>query len=275
MNILITGASSGIGLAIAQDLSRRGHRVFGTSRKPDGAGHGFDMLSLDVTNDASVAACVEEVLGRVGRIDMLINNAGYALYGAAEETSMAELDQQMQANFYGMVRMTQAVLPSMRAHGAGKIINMSSVNGLLALPYTAAYSASKFALEGYSEALRYELLPLGIAVSLIEPGGVKTGTQVTAIRPVAHYSALYGAGREQARQDFMAYIDRAGIELPRVVEVVAKIIAQPRPALRYRVGTSGLHLARALSPQSIWESLIRRRFAVKISDAQKLEVSRA
>ncbi len=136
MNILVTGASSGIGRAIAEDLGQRGHRVFGTSRKGDAVSPGIIMLPLNVNDDSSVRACIEAMLHKTGTIDVLVNNAGYHLYGAAEETSMAELDEQMQTNFYGVVRMIQAVLPGMRAKGSGKIINIGSIGGFLGLPYT-------------------------------------------------------------------------------------------------------------------------------------------
>jgi short-subunit dehydrogenase len=266
MNILITGASSGIGRSIAHDLSQRGHRVFGTSRRPDDSPNGIEMVPLEVTDDASVAHCVAHVLQRAGAIDVLINNAGYHLYGAAEETSVDELDDQMQTNFYGAVRMIQAVLPGMRAQRAGKIVNIGSIGGFIALPYTSAYSASKFALEGYSEALRYELLPLGIYVALIEPTGVKTGTQQASIRAVAAHSPVFGVGRAAAHRDFLAYIDRTGVAMDEVAAAVRRVIEQPQPALRHHVGTSRLVVGKALMPQGMWESVMRRQFPVAVAN---------
>jgi short-subunit dehydrogenase len=266
MNILITGASSGIGRSLAQDLKQRGHHVFGTSRKPDGPSNGVEMVPLEVTDAASVVHCVEDVLQRAGAIDVLINNAGYHLYGAAEETSVDELDDQMQTNFYGAVRMIQAVLPGMRSRRAGKIVNIGSIGGFIGLPYTSAYSASKFALEGYSEALRYELLPLGIYVALVEPTGVKTGTQEASIRPVATHSPVFGAGRAAAHRDFLAYIDRTGVAMEEVAAAVRRVIDQPHPALRHHVGTSRLVVGKALAPQGMWESAMRRQFPVVVSN---------
>src|SRR2546422_6503660 len=171
--VLVTGASSGIGQATAQLLAERGHRVFGTTRKPGAAqASGFTMVGLDVRSDDSVRGCVDQVLSQAGRLDVLVNNAGYTLMGAAEETSVAEAKAQFETNFFGVVRMVNAVLPGMRAAGAGKIINISSLAGNTAIPFSAFYSATKFALEGYSESLWYEVSPFGISVSLVEPGFV-------------------------------------------------------------------------------------------------------
>src|SRR5437660_2901591 len=171
--ILVTGASSGIGQSTARLLAERGFTVFGTARKPDSAKREpFTMLALDVRSDESVRACVAQVITKSGRLDVLVNNAGYAMMGAAEETSVEEAKAQFETNFFGIVRMVNAVLPGMRAAGAGKIINISSLAGNTAIPFSAFYSASKFALEGYSESLWYEVRPFGITVSLVEPGFV-------------------------------------------------------------------------------------------------------
>src|SRR5437899_3785996 len=173
--VLVTGASSGIGQATARLLAERGFTVFGTARKPDPKKReSFTMLALDVRSDDSVRACVEQVVGQAGRLDVLVNNAGYSLTGAAEETSVEEAKAQLETNFFGVVRMVNAVLPAMRAARAGKIVNISSLAGNTAIPFSAFYSASKFALEGYSEALWHEVRPFGISVSLVEPGFVNT-----------------------------------------------------------------------------------------------------
>jgi short-subunit dehydrogenase len=171
--VLVTGASSGIGRATARLLAERGFTVFGTARKPsppdEGAKSGVTMVALDVRSDESVRACVEQVVAKAGRLDVLVNNAGYSLTGAAEETSVEEAKAQLETNFFGAVRMVNAVLPGMRKAEAGKIINISSLAGSTAIPYSGFYSASKFALEGYSESLWYEVRPFGISVSLVEP----------------------------------------------------------------------------------------------------------
>src|SRR6266480_6379391 len=191
--VLVTGASSGIGQSTARLLAERGFTVFGTARKPDPKKReSFTMLALDVRSDDSVRACVEQVVAQAGRLDVLVNNAGYAMMGAAEETSVEEARAQFETNFFGIVRMVNAVLPGMRAAGRGKIINISSLAGNTAIPYSAFYSASKFAVEGYSESLWYEVRPFGVSVSLVEPGFVNTPigeASPAAARPVAAYDA--------------------------------------------------------------------------------------
>src|SRR5579859_6046892 len=154
---LVTGASSGIGLATAKALRRDGYRVFGTSRKaaPDTAG-GIAMLICDVTNDASVQSAVDEVISRAGRIDLLVNNAGLGLVGGAEESSAAQVQALFDVNLFGVIRMINAVLPSMRRRGKGRIINIGSILGVIPAPYSAHYSAAKHAIEGYSESLDHE-----------------------------------------------------------------------------------------------------------------------
>src|SRR5690349_7889041 len=166
--VLITGASSGVGQSTAQLLSQKGYRVFGTSRNPSRGESAIEMVPLDVRNDDSVTTCVKSVLDKAGHIGVLINNAGYELSGALEETSLEEARSQFDTNFFGVVRMIKAVLPSMRERRQGRIINVGSFSGVSAIPFMGMYSASKFALEGYSDALRMEVAPFNIHVSLTE-----------------------------------------------------------------------------------------------------------
>ncbi len=169
--VLVTGASSGIGQAIAGELAARGWRVFGTSRS--GAAvptPGVEMIALDVDDDTSVERAVAAVLARAGRIDAIVNNAGWAIMGAVEDTAIAEAKAQMETNFFGVLRLCRAVLPVMRRQGGGTIVNISSLSGLFGTPFSGLYSASKFAVEGMSEALHIETRKLGIRVVLIEPG---------------------------------------------------------------------------------------------------------
>ncbi|MFQ5457938.1 MAG: SDR family NAD(P)-dependent oxidoreductase, partial [Myxococcota bacterium] len=175
--VLVTGASSGFGAAISALLSSRGLRVFGTSRRAgaEGTGGAVTMLPLDVRSDASVTACVAGVLARAGRVDALVNNAGYTFASAAEEASLEEAKAQFETNFFGAARMMRAVLPIMRRQESGRIVNVTSLAGLLGVPFHAYYSASKFALEGFSEGLRQEVRSFGIHVSCVEPGDFKTG----------------------------------------------------------------------------------------------------
>src|SRR5262245_37854562 len=174
--VLITGASSGVGQATARLLSRNGYRVFGTSRNPAAAAAvpGVELAALDVRRDDSVAACVETILARSGRLDILINNAAYELAGEVEETSLEEEQDQFGQKFVGTMRMIRAVLPSMRQRRQGRIINISSLTGVSSVPFMGIYSASKFALEGYTDALRMELEPFNVHVSMTEAGFLKT-----------------------------------------------------------------------------------------------------
>src|SRR5215831_19986395 len=170
--VLITGASSGIGFAIVELLVQEGMTVYGTSRNPDRMKPvaGVERVQLDVNSADSVRAGVNDVMKRAGHIDILINNAGYDLEGAIEETSLEEAKAQLETNFFGVARVIKEVLPDMRERGFGRIINMSSsVGWLTPTPFLGYYAASKMALEAYTEALRYEVRPFGIKVSLIEP----------------------------------------------------------------------------------------------------------
>jgi len=181
-NILITGTSSGFGKATADYLSKLGYNVVGTSRNPDKIQSNHNMIQLDVTDDESVGIVVKKALEIMGSIDVLVNNAGYGLAGSIEETTIEEAKKQLDTNFFGVVRMTQMALPHMRKRRKGLIINISSMGGLVGMPFQAFYSASKFALEGFTEALRIETKPFGIHVLNINPGDYKT--EATANRQI-------------------------------------------------------------------------------------------
>ena len=251
--VLVTGASSGIGQAIAQLLTARGFTVFGTSRKPTG-----NLIPLDVRSDDSVRACVE----RVGKIDVLVNNAGYSLMGSAEETSLDEAKAQLETNFFGVVRMVKAVLPGMRKAGAGKIITIGSLAGITAIPFGAFYTASKFALEGYTEALWHELRPFGIHVTLIEPGFIATPigerTQIAAA-PLSAYDGV----RQRATHALDQHV-KDGISPDVVAQRVLRVIQSRSPTLRYRVGTDAAWFPRLKSvlPWPLFAVGVRRTFAV-------------
>jgi short-subunit dehydrogenase len=261
--ILITGASKGIGLEIARSLHAKGHIVYGTSRAPNrDSRESFALLPLDVTQQDSVESCVATVIGRHGRIDVLINNAGYDLYGAAEEAGMDALHAQLDTNFFGAVRVTLAVLPQMRAQRSGKIINISSIGGLISLPYNSAYAASKYALEGYSESLRYELLPFGIYVSLVEPPSVNTDTIATSTVAVESSHPAYQAQRERLFQQ-MRDAAPDGVSTHQVAQAVMQVVKQKRPNLRYPIGlqTRFAPQMKQLLPQRLYESFILRQFS--------------
>ena len=261
--VLVTGASSGIGQATAQLLVEHGHAVFGTARKPKSPQiGGITMVPLDVRTDESVRDCVDHVLKLAGRIDVLVNNAGYALMGAAEETSVEEAKAQLETNFFGVVRMVNAVLPQMRKQGSGKIINMGSLAGITAIPFGGFYTASKFAIEGYTEALWHELRPLGIKVSVIEPGFVHTsigeGTQVA--------SAALGAYQDVRKRATKALADQVakGIPAESVAKTVLRAVESSSPALRYRVGTDAkvFPVLKQTLPWSMFAIGVRKTFNV-------------
>jgi NAD(P)-dependent dehydrogenase (short-subunit alcohol dehydrogenase family) len=234
--VLITGASSGVGQATARLLAQQGHKVFGTSRAPTSAEQvaNLTMVALDVRSDASVAACVNAVSSQAGRVDVLVNNAGYELGGALEEHSIDEAKAQFETNFFGVVRMTKAVLPLMRRQKQGQIVNISSLSGFAPIPFMGMYSASKCAVEGYTEALRMELKPLNIHVSQIEPGFLKSPMMDKRLA-VAERIGDYEPWRQRA---FKAVRDaeEKGLRPERVAEAVSKILASPAPRLRYMVG---------------------------------------
>src|SRR5213075_995861 len=182
---LVTGASSGIGKATAERLATAGYQVYGTSRRGATPGQrAFEMLSLDVTSDESVAAAVSALLRSEGRLDLLVNNAGFSVAPAgAEESSIEQARAIFETNFFGLVRMTRAVLPHMRRQGNGRIINIGSVLGFLPMPYGALYAATKHAVEGYSESLDHELRTRGVRVSVIEPAYTKTRFEGNLLAP--------------------------------------------------------------------------------------------
>jgi short-subunit dehydrogenase len=262
--VLITGASSGVGQSTARLLSQRGYKVFGTSRTPASADSfpGVEMLSLDVRTEDSVRACVQAVSNRGGHLDVLINNAGYELAGALEELSMEEARAQFETNFFGVVRMVNAVLPFLRRQKGGHIINVSSLSGLSPIPFLGIYSASKFALEGYTEALRHELAPFNIHVSLTEAGFLKTpmmhnrqvgGNQITE----------YDPWRQRALNAIRAYEEKGpGPEM--VAETLLKIVSSKTPRIHYLIGRQAKSVARVrrFLPERLYEWGVRRTFSL-------------
>jgi NAD(P)-dependent dehydrogenase (short-subunit alcohol dehydrogenase family) len=265
--ILVTGASSGFGCAIAKALAAKSHRVFGTARAPRaGACAAFTTLALDVTQDESVAACIAAVIRAAGRIDAVINNAGVGIAGAIEDTTAAEAQSQFETNFFGTHRVCRAVLPHLRAQRAGVIINMSSLAGRVPLPFQGFYSASKFALEAYTEALRMEVRPFGISVSMIEPGDF--ATSFTANRRMTAASIPASPYYEPAARAIatMARDERANQDLSPVIGAVETILQCRRPALRYPRANAvqrTFNAVRPFLPQAVAEYLIRDAYGLK------------
>jgi NAD(P)-dependent dehydrogenase (short-subunit alcohol dehydrogenase family) len=260
--VLITGASSGAGQSTARLLSQRGYKVFGTSRNPASTERipGVEMLALDVRADDSVAACLTAVTQTAGRLDILVNNAGYELAGALEEVSVDEAKSQFETNFFGVVRMVKAVLPLMRRQKHGQIITVSSLSGISPIPFMGIYSASKFAVEGYTEALHLELKPFGIHVSLIEPGFLHTA-MMSHRQVAAERITEYDPWRQRSLDAIRAYEESApGPEL--VAETVLRIAASKAPRLRYLTGRQAkvVTALRRFLPESAFEQGLRSTF---------------
>jgi NAD(P)-dependent dehydrogenase (short-subunit alcohol dehydrogenase family) len=257
---LVTGASSGIGQATALRLATAGYKVYGTSRRGAQAGQrSFEMLSLDVTSDESVDAAIKAVMRSEGRIDLLVNNAGFGVAPAgAEESSLDQARSIFETNFFGLVRMTRAVVPHMRRQGNGRIINIGSVLGFLPMPYGALYAATKHAIEGYSESLDHELRTRGIRVSVIEPAYMKTKFDANLLEPdskVEEYQEVRAALGKTLR-DVMAAAEEPGV----VADAVLKAAIAVRPKVRYTAGglARRLRWLRRFAPSRVLDAGIRR-----------------
>ena len=257
---LVTGASSGIGEATAKRLAGAGYKVYGTSRRDVQATRAsFEMLALDVTDDASVESAVAELLRREGRINLLVNNAGFGVASAgAEESSMAQAKAIFDTNFYGIVRMTRAVVPQMREQRSGRILNISSVLGFLPAPYMALYAATKHAVEGYSESLDHELRTRGIRVATIQPAYTRTGFDANLLEPdmkLDEYHAIRTALGKRVKT-----LVEGGDEPAVVAEVVLKAALAARPKLKYTSGNLArmLRYLRRFAPAGLVDAALRR-----------------
>ena len=263
--VLITGASAGIGLATADLLAARGWTVVGSSRRGTGptataapaaaATHWVPMV-MDVDDDTSVREGVERVVAEHGGLQAVVACAGWGLAGAVEQTPIEEAKQQLETNFWGVVRLVQAALPVMRRQGGGRLVLVSSIGGVVALPFQAFYSASKFALEGYAEALAYEVAPFGIEVTLVQPGNIRT--EFTAARrdvvPPADEDPYQAAVAKSI--DLMARDELSGAPASDVAAVIARALERPRPPRRISVGKAGERvgiLAKRVLPFRLFE----------------------
>ncbi len=257
---LVTGASSGIGKATAERLVTAGYKVYGTSRRGAQTDQlRFRMLSLDVTSDESVKAALDELIRLEGRIDLLVNNAGFGVAPAgAEESSIEQARSIFETNFFGIVRMTRAVVPYMRKQGRGRIINIGSVLGFLPMPYGALYAATKHAIEGYSESLDHELRTRGIRVSVIEPAYTQTPFDANFLEPDAKLDEYREARAAVSKRvkEVMASAEQPGV----VADVVLHAASAAHPRLRYTAGplANRLRLLRRFSPAGLVDSGIRR-----------------
>jgi short-subunit dehydrogenase len=258
--VLVTGASSGFGQETAALLSQRGFRVFGTSRKPAGpADLGYEMVRLDVDSDESVNTCVNALLEKAGRLDVLVNNAGFVLTGGIEETSIEEAKAQFETNFFGAVRMVRACLPAMRKQGSGQIINIASLAATIPVPFEGYYAAAKAALIAYSQALRHEVTSLGLKVSVVEPGFFHTKLAETR-RMSENRIDAYDQMRTRAGEALERDVQN-GEDPKLVAQKILQIIMTRSPRLEYLAGKSGRYKAlKLLLPESMFERGVRRRY---------------
>ncbi|TIW17118.1 MAG: oxidoreductase [Mesorhizobium sp.] len=262
---IVTGASSGIGRATAEALAKAGFIVFGTSRKAFGETRdGVSMLACDVTDGGSVESLVSAVLAKTGRIDLLVNNAGIGLLGGAEESSVAQSQALFDVNLFGVMRMTNAVLPAMRRRGEGRIINIGSILGLVPAPYSAHYSAVKHALEGYSESLDHEIRAFNIRVSVIEPAFVRTVFDQNGIEPdrVMREYDQARAGVDALLRDVMPKADAPEV----VAQVVLQAATDGHPRRRYTAGKAArqVSLLRRFAPAEMFDKTLRKQFRLPV-----------
>ena len=270
--ILVTGASSGIGFDAAEAFARQGHRVYAAARRVERMeplmALGVVPLRMHVTDEASLEAGVRTVLEAEGRIDALVNNAGYGYFGAIENVPLEEARRQLEVNVFGLARLCQLVIPSMREQGSGRIVNISSVAGKTVLYFGGWYHVSKFSVEALSDALRMELKPFGIDVSMIEPGGIKTNWGIIAADHLAESSkgTPYEAeGLRESETMRKAYSMRLLSNPSVVTRAISKAVNSRRPRARYRVGFGAgtLVFLHAILPTRWWDALFRLGGKVK------------
>lgn len=257
---LVTGASSGIGRAAALALVGAGFAVVGTSRNAAKAEPlaGVTFLDLDVASDKSVRALVGEVIDRFGRIDVLVNNAGVGAVGAGEESSTSQAKEVFDINVFGVMRMTNAVLPHMRAQGGGRVVNVSSVLGLIPAPFMAVYAATKHAVEGYSESVDHELREHGVRMLLVEPAYTKTSFEASSMAPDSPLP-IYAAQREISR-DVLATAVRNADDPDVVAKAIVAAATDSHPKLRYTAGSMAKRVSvlRRIVPSRAFDRQIRK-----------------
>lgn len=271
--ILITGASSGIGYDAAQTLARQGHRVYAAARRVERMeplkSDGVAVLRMDVTDSESMAEGVKAVLDAEGRIDVLVNNAGYGYFGAIENVTMEEARRQVEVNVFGLAELCKLVLPVMRQQGGGRIINISSIAGKMVMPFGGWYHVSKFSVEALSDALRMEMRPFGVDVVKIEPGGIKTDWGTIAAQHLAESSmgsAYEAVALRESELLRKAYTGNY-LSSPKVVtKAISRAVNSRRPRAQYRIGSGAfitvfLH---GLLPAHWWDGMMRRFMRIKI-----------
>ena len=269
--VLITGCSSGIGRATASRLAKAGWTVYATARRPETlaqlAAEGCRTLALDVTDDESMTAAVKAVESEHGAVDALVNNAGYGEYGAVEAVSLELARKEFETNVFGLARLTQLVLPGMRAQRRGRIVNVSSMGGRLTFPGGGWYHASKYAVEALSDALRFEVRPFGVDVVVVEPGTIKTNFEETVIGSVhstepGPYAEFHTSVAQTVHGAYEGMLGRFATGPDAVAKVIEKALTVPRPRTRYPVtlGARGILAARRLLPDRAFDAVLRTQF---------------
>ncbi|WP_329564041.1 SDR family NAD(P)-dependent oxidoreductase [Kitasatospora sp. NBC_01266] len=277
--VLITGCSSGMGRQTALALHRLGHRVYATARRPESiadlAAQGLHTLALDVTDEASMVAAVREIEQRHGAVELLVNNAAYGLHQPVESAEPAEVRAQFDTNVFGLVRLTQLVLPGMRAAGRGRIVNISSMAGRFSPPGGAFYHASKHAVEAISDSLRLEVAPFGIDVVVVQPGPTITefaGTAVDTMHTAPAADDPYGSFRAELADMYAhkSFTRRGGaVSAEAATRVIVRAATTARPRARYAIGglSRVVMTARRLLPDAAFDAVMRRSFPVPRSAA--------
>ena len=273
---LVTGSSSGIGFETSLMLARAGFNTYASMRNLEKSKNiteiakkekiPLQVIQLDVNNDGSVKDAIFKIVNAGQRIDVLINNAGYALFGTVEDTSIEEIKAQFETNFFGVVRVTQQVLPIMRRQNSGTIVNVSSVGGRIGLPALSAYHSTKFALEGLSESIAFELEPFGIRVVIIEPGVIRTNilnsssSAKKALDPKSPYFSL----SQKLNDNFKSMMESESSSPPEeVAKVILQAVTSENPQLRYSIGDDAANLihARENMPDKEFRNMIMKNFS--------------
>jgi short-subunit dehydrogenase len=280
--VLITGATAGIGRMTALHLAKQGHHVIASGRKvaeldklkAEAIGLTLDTLVLDVTSEPSIAAAVTEVARLTGgeSLDVLVNNAGFGVLGPSSEITDAEMRRQYETNVFGLMNVTRAFLPQMRARGKGRVINVSSVGGRMTLPYFGVYNSTKYAVESLSDALRYELRPFGISVTLIEPGIIRTNFEATAMTNLkALEDSPYSAALAKYEQ-MSKTADKFASNPIVIAKAIARTVNARRPSARIVAPFSNnmIFWFKAVAPTFVWDWAMRK---VGFLNARTLNVS--
>jgi NAD(P)-dependent dehydrogenase (short-subunit alcohol dehydrogenase family) len=271
--VVITGCSTGIGRATARHLAEKGWKVYATARRPESIEDlkqdGCETLSCDVTDEASMSACVRAVEDAEGAVGVLVNNAGYSQSGALEEIPMEAVRRQFETNVFGLLRMCQLALPGMRAQGWGRIVNVSSMGGRLTFPGGGVYHATKHAVEAVSDALRFEVAGFGVEVAIIEPGLIKTNFAEAAVGSIAGelptdgpYAEFNAAVSRETASAYEGPLAKLGAGPEAVARKIERAISSRRPRTRYKVTPSaGMSIgARRLMTDRMWDRFVATQF---------------